>query len=86
MIITKDSKNITYKKTTTEHTVIINDKEVRIYAHTSYSDHDNDYDDDTEIDEKDKEKLTEEEKEVFDEYMGEIMDLEEGESYDSIKN
>ena len=80
MKIKKLDEEITYKKITITHTFEINDKEVRVYVHDSYSNY-GDYDYDTEIDDNDDKVLDEIEREALDDEMSEILKLKVGEEY-----
>lgn len=80
MKITKQNEEITYRRTETTVTFLINDKKVRVYFHEDYDDMQGcDYD----IDEDDRKTLTEEEDEelsdldMFDLSRQEVGELSE---------
>lgn len=75
--IKKEDEEITYRKTNTTITFLVNGKKVRVYV---YEDYDEMQGSDYDIDEEDKKQLTEEEYEVFqDEDMWELIRKEVGE-------
>lgn len=83
MKITKTSQELTYVVRNSTHKVEINGKSVRIYEHQKQDTLFSDYDNDTEIDERDLKLLTEEEKENLEEYMSEVLELKDGEEFDT---
>lgn len=82
MNIQKISEEVTFKKITTEHEFLINDKKVRVYEHDCYDSISNDYDNDYDIDENDERKLTSEESEIFTDDVQELLKMEIGTEID----
>lgn len=85
MIIKKISDEITYKAETHDIVIEVNGKKVRVCDWYKHDNLDSNYDQDTEIDERDREELTEEEDEILGDYLREVCDLEEGETFDTDK-